>query len=188
MTGKASAKQILRSAMRAKLRALTPAARDAQSARLRAKLTFAPGQRVALFAGLPTEPDLLPLLASFPETRWFLPRVTGKTSMEFYRSDASSPLRPGPFGIPEPTSGEAASTIETFLCPGLAFTRDGHRLGQGGGYYDRFLLKHPAAQFIGIAFDFQLVTEIPRDPHDLVMHRVITSSPAGPAEMAESTP
>ncbi|MGB0767989.1 MAG: 5-formyltetrahydrofolate cyclo-ligase, partial [Phycisphaeraceae bacterium] len=66
-------------------------------------------------------------------------------------------LAPGRFGILEPTTqAPFDATPDVTIVPGLAFTPNGQRLGQGGGYYDRYLAKHPATYKIGICLREQL--------------------------------
>jgi len=87
-----------------------------------------------------------------------------------------SDLVPGRFGILEPTTHEVLSTSpELVIVPGLAFTRSGHRLGQGGGYYDRYLTQHPATYKVGLCFNEQLAPSLPTDEHDVGMDEVITA-------------
>ena len=82
----------------------------------------------------------------------------------------------GRFGIPEPTTHEHLDeTPDVTLVPGLAFTRTGHRLGQGGGFYDRYLAQHPATYKIGLCFNEQLAESLPSDEHDIVMDEVVTA-------------
>lgn len=65
--------------------------------------------------------------------------------------------------------------MDLVIVPGLAFDRNGHRLGRGGGYFDRFLEKVPAqVPRIGLAFRFQVVARLPRESHDQPVDRVIT--------------
>ena len=82
-------------------------------------------------------------------------------------------LRPGAFEVPEP-SGDAVEpgSIDLVLVPGLAFTVDGGRLGQGGGHYDRFLAECRAPA-IGVCFAEQLVDELPLRAHDVRLLRVV---------------
>jgi 5-formyltetrahydrofolate cyclo-ligase len=83
-------------------------------------------------------------------------------------------LRPGRFGIPEPPEG--APTIEDpewAVVPGIAFDRDGFRLGRGGGYYDRWLLGR-TIRTVGLCRPERLVPELPRDPWDIPVQTVIT--------------
>jgi len=68
-----------------------------------------------------------------------------------------------------------ADRVGLFLVPGLAFTLRGDRLGMGGGFYDRLLSEaSPAAAVFGLAFPFQMVDQLPVEPHDVPVHRVIT--------------
>lgn len=83
---------------------------------------------------------------------------------------------PGRFGIPEPTKHEPfEETPDVTIVPGLAFTRTGHRLGQGGGYYDRYLAQHPATYKFGICLEEQLADELPCVLHDVYMDEVVTA-------------
>jgi len=175
MHGNASAKDALRKEMRKKLRALTPKEVEEASTKIRSQLSFKRGEQVAFFAGLPSEPQLLALIDEFPGTSWNLPRVTGKSTMEFVQVDSTTILKRGPFGILEPPQGKAVTNFDTILCPGIAFTKDGARLGQGGGFYDRYLQAPHGARLIGIAFQSQLVESLPRDKHDISMHKIVTS-------------
>lgn len=83
---------------------------------------------------------------------------------------------PGRFGIPEPTTHEPfEETPDITIVPGLAFTRDGVRLGQGGGYYDRYLAQHPATYKIGLCFEEQLADELPSVARDVFMDELVTA-------------
>ena len=64
---------------------------------------------------------------------------------------------------------------DVIIVPGLAFTAAGHRLGQGGGWYDRFLLHRRAdCVTVGVCFEPQLVDTVPTEAHDVVLDHVIT--------------
>jgi 5-formyltetrahydrofolate cyclo-ligase len=68
--------------------------------------------------------------------------------------------------------------LDVVLVPGLAFTADGRRLGQGGGHYDRFLARlSPRCVTIGICFHEQLVDDLPIEPHDVLVRLVVTDRP-----------
>lgn len=90
--------------------------------------------------------------------------------------DGISSLKPGAFGISEPTgqvfSADRYGEIDLALIPGRAFTKDGRRLGRGRGYYDR-LLPSIHCPKTGICFPFQIVEDIPCEPHDIVLDEVI---------------
>lgn len=181
MTGKTSAKAQLRRQMRARLAALSADEVARASRELRGALDFPEGAAVALFAGLPTEPDLLPLVAEFPKVTFFLPRVISPAEMSFHQVRDLSELRRGAFGIREPRSGAEPTKLDFILCPGLAFTKTGGRLGQGGGFYDRFLPRHPEALKLGVAFSCQIVKTLELAPHDIAMDQILIApeAPAG---------
>jgi len=82
----------------------------------------------------------------------------------------------GKFGILEPieTMKIAYKNIDLILVPGIAFDKEGHRIGYGFGYYDKFLKKVPKAIKIGLCFDFQVVEKIPREMHDMPVDMIVT--------------
>ena len=84
----------------------------------------------------------------------------------------------GPMGILEPRGNlprVAPSVVGVWLVPGLAFTRDGRRLGYGGGWYDRLLADvSPRVPKLGIAYDFQVVDDLPHAAHDILLTGVVS--------------
>ncbi|MEA2085020.1 MAG: 5-formyltetrahydrofolate cyclo-ligase [Thermodesulfobacteriota bacterium] len=93
--------------------------------------------------------------------------------------DPDQDLRPGYYSIPEPDHQRLSTVepneIDTVILPGSVFDRRGGRLGYGGGYYDRFLKnKAPQAVRIAIAFQLQVVPEVPLLPHDQRLHYLVT--------------
>lgn len=87
-------------------------------------------------------------------------------------------LVPGKFGIesPSPNATDLLTTApDLTLVPGLAFTQAGERLGQGGGYYDRYLAQHPGTHKLGLCFTEQRALSLPTAPHDIPMDRVISA-------------
>lgn len=108
----------------------------------------------------------------------FCPRVEGK-HMEFYRIFSMEELKPGCMGIPEPdgnTEIYRAAANSIAVVPGSAFDRAGHRIGYGGGYYDRWLAGFLAGQrpyCAGVCFSCQLTEEIQPLPHDITMDLVL---------------
>ena len=71
--------------------------------------------------------------------------------------------------------------LDVVVVPGLAFTRDGRRLGQGGGHYDRFLTRlRPDCVTIGACFAEQLVDDLPTEPHDTTVDHVATDASSDP--------
>ena len=80
-------------------------------------------------------------------------------------------------GIPEPTEGETVDwTDALMIMPGVAFDRENHRVGYGGGFYDRFLEKHPDIQRVAVAFDFQILDQVPTEPTDICPQIIVTQS------------
>ena len=120
-----------------------------------------------------------------------LPRVMGET-MEFFVTDSEDDLTEGAFHIMEPKNGcrsadeSAAEATKTgvrssawissapILIPGMAFTEHGSRLGKGGGYYDRYLETHPGHKTIALAYEFQILHEIPAEPYDKSVDMIVT--------------
>ena len=80
------------------------------------------------------------------------------------------------FGIGEPTGPEytALDTIELIIVPGVAFDRQGNRMGRGRGFYDRLLKTTPGALKMGLAYGFQMLDNLPVEPHDVRMNLVIS--------------
>ncbi len=89
---------------------------------------------------------------------------------------SSDEIIPQVWEIPAPVRDHPADFKKAvILVPGLAFTADGCRLGQGGGYYDRYLHQLPAEfRTIGICYDFMLLETLPCEIHDCHVHQVIT--------------
>ncbi len=134
-----------------------------------------------VFAYLPirNEVDTLPVL----EEAWrqgkktAVPKVISKREMEFYEITSMADLSPGKFGILEPVTEKRVETENALiLMPGAAFDRSCARIGYGGGYYDRYLKKHPQMRTAALAFDLQLVEEIPAEAHDIKPEYLITET------------
>lgn len=126
---------------------------------------------VGTFAGLPNEPDLRALherpgiILAYPLTRDGI--------MTFHAVANYDDLLVGHFGISEPTVDHPfIDCPDLILCPGFAFTKDGQRLGKGGGFYDRFLEKK-STRTLGIAFPCQVISHIPTESHDRPVEQVL---------------
>ena len=106
----------------------------------------------------------------------------GKRSGSFLISeiwDCLKELEIGPFGIAQPKPEFLRpvdpKVLEMAVVPGVAFGKNGHRLGHGKGYFDRFLRQlSPNCLKVGIAFDFQLLPELPNEVHDIPLDLIIT--------------
>jgi 5-formyltetrahydrofolate cyclo-ligase len=139
-------------------------------------LALAPGTIVGGYHALTEEADPALLLARLVETGCAIafPRVTAKGQpLDFHHVPDGEVLAPGSFGIPEPLENWPRAVPDVVLVPLLAFDSAGHRLGYGGGFYDRTLalLRVPA---IGIAYAGQEIASIPHQPHDRTLNMVVT--------------
>lgn len=104
------------------------------------------------------------------------PRVCGER-LDFVTVRSPNELAPGTFGVLEPTGTELirSEVLDLVLVPGVAFDRDGNRLGYGKGFYDRVLCGtgRPALT-IGLCFEMQLVDSLPIEDHDENLDLLIT--------------
>ena len=174
-------KSQLRTEIRRLLRAAPPAS-AAICETVREWLAARPAlQTVALFAALPEEVDLLPLLAWDPTRCWLFPRVAGDHLVFHQVREPVREFIAGPLGLREPAPAlpvVSVPTIDVFLCPGLAFDDRGGRLGRGRGFYDRVLaLARPDALKVGVCQPFQRVADTYPEPHDVPMDWIIDSGP-----------
>lgn len=138
-------------------------------------------QCIATFFPLPGEPDLQHLAALFPHRTFAYPRIHGDNMTFHIITHPATQLTTNRWNLHEPLADRPVaewSSIDLMLCPGLAFTVQGHRLGKGKGYYDRYLARHntPRPCCIGITFATYLLDHIPCDPHDVIMDMVITDA------------
>ncbi|HEY8899777.1 MAG TPA: 5-formyltetrahydrofolate cyclo-ligase [Chthoniobacterales bacterium] len=167
-------KQILRARVLAILRAMTPAERAARSAIIAGHLANLRGF-VFGFAPLKSEVNWL---SAAREGAFALPRIEDGR-LRFHRITSLAELVPGAFGAREPIADAATlakpGEADVVLVPGLAFDRDGGRLGRGGGFYDRFLAD-PAvrARRVAVAFADQIVERVPTEAHDVHVDAIVT--------------
>ena len=114
-----------------------------------------------------------------PEKTFWLPVVTGG-NIRLKKFEATDKLTVSRhFNILEPTGPFITDDthIGMALVPGVAFDRQGHRMGRGGGYYDRFLASNQVFK-VGVCFHFQCVERVPATAKDIRMYRVISTIPA----------
>ena len=110
--------------------------------------------------------------------------------MDFYRITSLSDLRPGYYGLPEPDRERCALfpvERDDILClvPGLAFTRDGFRLGFGKGFYDRFLPRFPGIS-VGLCYEGFVESSLPIDDYDLSVDFLLTENGCTAARRQEA--
>lgn len=126
-----------------------------------------------------TEPIIADLLST--GKRVFIPLTVHKTK-ELIVSELKDPekdLEIGNFGVMEPTKEATRpvdpSILDLVIVPGVAFDKEGYRIGYGAGYYDRFLPKLPEkTATIALAFEMQLIDKVPTDHHDFAIEHIIT--------------
>ena len=178
------AKQAMRKQVCAAVARMEPGERVAAStqacALLAAQAQWRTAQWVMFFAPLPEELDVWPLLtmALSAAKKVALPRfVAERQTYEACQIlDPKLDLQVGHFGIREPHSRcapLASIRLDLIMVPGVAFDLHGRRLGRGKGYYDQ-LLKGLRGMACGVAFDQQIVGEVPVEPHDVRLDFVLT--------------
>lgn len=103
-----------------------------------------------------------------------VPKVYGD-EMRFILIKDLSAIAPGYAGIPEPIADAPVAEDKTalVLMPGLAFDPNGHRVGYGGGFYDRFLEDEPNHPTVALCYDFQMLPKIETEEHDIPVDCVI---------------
>jgi 5-formyltetrahydrofolate cyclo-ligase len=184
MSSELSNKSALRGELRQRVQALSAEERAQGSAgiceRLIAQQAWGAAQAILFYAPTATEPDIRPLLAEAQARgkRVALPRFNSVTNsyVTCLVREAGHDLVPGQFGIHEPAPYCPVielKQLDLALVPGLGFTLSGCRLGRGKGYYDRLL-----AGFLGfkcgVAFDCQVIRELPLESHDVRLNCILT--------------
>lgn len=101
-------------------------------------------------------------LPKFSKDEWFLARFSDFNNLE-----------KGPYGILQPKGQKAVINLNVALIPGVAFDKDGVRLGYGKGVYDKLLADFKGLK-VGLGYDFQIVDKLPKESHDLEMDLIIT--------------
>ena len=187
----AETKDDIRRRMRTIRRALAPEERVRSSKVICAKLIdddlisvaadpFEGGGAVAVYLASPDEIDLSEFILEMLErgVKVVAPRWNGETyELAKLKSLSEGDLRRGPMNILEPAEAEIVkpSEVAAWIVPGLAFTIQGDRLGYGGGWYDRLLASaYKDSLKIGVAHEFQIVKNLPHEPHDIPLIRIVT--------------
>lgn len=177
-------KSALRREMLARRRAFSPTERRALDAVIRERAMQLPvlqrARTVMLYASTADEIDLFPLTTALLEKgrRAAFPEITGKGMMEARELFSSDMLIEGAFGILTPDPARSVQIppdeIDLIIVPGAAFSADGSRLGLGGGYYDRYLPRAERACRLVLAYDVQVVSEIPTGTQDARVDCILT--------------
>ena len=162
--------------------AITPADRERMSEAAAEQLfdlaAMSSGDSVLVFAAFGSEIATANVIRRLHSEgrRVLLPRLLdGEMSATEFRP--GDELAPGAFGIGEPfgIDGAGPDEIDAVIAPGLAFDREGYRLGYGRGYFDRYMRRlRPDAARLGFGFHMQLIERVPRGPWDESLHAVVT--------------
>lgn len=131
----------------------------------------------ATYCSRADEADPSEAVQQSPWLDWVYPKVSGE-NLEFYSPQTSEDFETNQWDIKEPIPEKSKEVqlneISGFLVPGVAFDKEGHRLGQGKGFYDR-ALKTGQAKKIGVAVKVQISpTPLFREDHDVQMDQVVT--------------
>lgn len=173
-------KQELRQAIRARKRAMTEEDILRRSEILAEKFARSDAYRAAktIYGYLPYNQEVrtVPMLRRALEEgkRVAVPKVYGD-DMKFIYLDDLSQVAKGYAGIPEPVADGPVAQDETalVLMPGLAFDRAGHRIGYGGGFYDKFLAREPHHPTVALCYDFQVMDRLETEEFDIPVDLVI---------------
>ena len=172
-------KRQLRAEARARRATLTRAGFAQSIAALASQLALRKGAIVAGYHPIRDEADPRGLMSAlsvlgFPLA---LPVVAVASAALIFRSwKTGDALTPNSWGIAEPLASAPDVVPAVILVPLLAFDASGHRLGYGGGYYDRTIDALPKLRTIGIAYAGQEVPAVPREPHDHALDMIVTEN------------
>jgi len=180
-------KQDLRRKVLEKRDALTPDERKAKSAviadKLHSLLEYRAAETILFYVEFRSEVITRPMIDAALRLgkKVLVPKVDkSRQRLKLYELyEPHRELIPGYMGIPEPdpylTREAEVEEVEMVVAPGVAFDANGWRLGYGGGYYDRLAVKlMPMTPLVGLAFEAQMVDEIPHEKHDRRMKVVVT--------------
>ena len=178
------AKQALRNQMRMVRNALPQSACEVRSLEILKHLLdsaeFLGATTVLAFASIRKEVRTQAIIEAVWSAgkRTALPRVHGD-ELRLHIIDSESRLAPGAFSVPEPAEDDESiqpGEVDFALVPALAVDPRGYRIGYGGGYYDRLIPRLSNACTCAVAYDFQLISEVPEQPFDVSVDLVTTDS------------
>ena len=173
-------KKALRREIREKKRAMTEAEIVARSEKLGELFLKSQAYRNAktIYGYLPYNQEVrtVPMLeqALRDGKRVAVPKIYEDTMRFLYLEDLSK-VEKNDMGIPEPVADTPVAEDKTalVLMPGLAFTKNGDRMGYGGGFYDRFLAEEPNHPTLALCYEFQIVDSLPTEEFDIPVDTVL---------------
>lgn len=135
---------------------------------------FVQSRNVMLYYALPDEVQTAAFINKWRyQKRIILPTVAGDNIIPVELTGNTS-FAEGDFHIMEPQNHPYEGDFDLIVVPGVAFDKQGNRLGRGRGYYDRFLCMHPHVKRIGICYPFQMIPQVPVETNDISMDDIIT--------------
>jgi len=176
------AKAELRQQIRTSLGKISLAVRTVESMELCARLEpqLQSAHTILFFAPLADELDVWPLFEKLLPSKRICALPSFDEAIQFYSArrirSLETDIVTGKFGISEPLDNCEEIPLDRFdlvLVPGMAFDLSGNRLGRGKGFYDRILSVASGIK-CGVAYDFQLVDQIPTEPHDAKVNFIFT--------------
>ncbi len=148
--------------------------------RVRALEQYAGSETVLCYVSVGSEPATREFItAALREGKKVAVPVISRGEMTFGYIDSVNSLVPGAYGIPTaPRRGGTVSDFSSCICitPCVSVDETGVRLGNGGGYYDRFLGSHREVFSVAVCFDETLSRELPREDHDIIVDMYITQT------------
>ena len=173
-------KQELRRSIRARKRAMTEEEIESRSQKLGqlfvASQAYAQAKTIYGYLPYNQEVRTVPMLeqALLDGKQIAVPKVYGD-EMKFILLTDLSQVEKGYAGIPEPIADEPVAQDETalVLMPGLAFDPEGHRIGYGGGFYDKFLSREPGHPTLALCYEFQMLPHLETEEHDIPVDTVL---------------
>ncbi len=171
-------KENIRAILTQKRRILTKEQVAEYSAAIRERLEGMPewqnAQTVLLYYPIHGEVDTRPLLEAWKNEKTMLLPIAHRSTLEMRKYIDHDNLRAGRFRIPEPQGEAYIGKVDLIIVPGVAFDRKRNRLGRGGGYYDRFLKRYTNIPHVAVAYDFQIIKEIPTTIFDRKVTHIVT--------------
>jgi 5-formyltetrahydrofolate cyclo-ligase len=174
-------KQILRKQILGLRRAFTGPKKSKSDKRMYQNVThhqlFQNARTVCIYVSMIDEPDTKPIIDEMltkSDKHVVIPKIEGGI-INLYRINSYQDVEKGTLGILEPKKEcerVDSANVDLFIVPGVAFGRDGTRIGMGKGYYDR-LLYNITAPTVGLAYDFQMFDSVPTNENDKRIDLVI---------------
>jgi 5-formyltetrahydrofolate cyclo-ligase len=166
--------------------------RQAKSREIESRLfrlpELAASSTIMFFASFRSEVETVPMIrrALAEGKRVVLPKVKGRDLALFEIRDFDRDVSAGAWGILEPHENEPAAldAVDLMVMPGLAFDERGNRLGYGAGFYDKLLVSFTKTT-VALAFEAQIVPEVPAARHDVPVKKIVTEKRIITAQRAE---